>query len=73
VTAPQLSGSLAIEYALAGSLTCALRIEAAVPQVIRDEALPAVSFVQPSAYTARISSVLPRAFIAPAIPSILEV
>jgi hypothetical protein len=44
-----------------------------VQQVVRGEALPAVSFVQPSGYTARISSVLPRAFIAPAIPSILEV
>jgi hypothetical protein len=44
-----------------------------VQQVVCDEALPGVSFAQPSAYTARISSVLPRAFIAPAIPSILEV
>jgi hypothetical protein len=44
-----------------------------VQQVVRDEGVPAAPFAQPSAYTARISSVLPRAFIAPAIPSIFEV
>ncbi len=44
-----------------------------VQSVIHDEKIPASPFAHPSAYIARISSVLPSAFIAPAIPSIFEV